>query len=47
LNQETLSWQELVHRCVSGEIEDAKTVAILTRARSKVENYFSDKFQGV
>ncbi|HPE68157.1 MAG TPA: NUDIX hydrolase [Thermotogota bacterium] len=47
LNLEILSWEELVLRCVSGEIEDAKTVAIVTRARSKVEATFSDKSQGV
>ena len=33
LNVERVPFDEMVHRCVSSEIEDAKTVAAVLRAK--------------
>lgn len=34
LNVERVPFDEMVHRCVNGEIDDAKTVAAVLRPRS-------------
>ena len=33
LNVERIPFDEMVHRCMSGEIEDAKTIAAVLKAK--------------
>ena len=37
LNVERIPFAEMVHRCLDGEIEDAKTVAAVLMAKAKLD----------